>query len=215
MAPFLKDELKNGPIDFEYISHTPFQSFSKNDGGTYQAGEITVKARSTGQARKEKIFNVTFYQGFTKRLFTGCLVRAELDGKYVNWTVLPTGEAALDVPTNNSQQVRSERNLEKSSDAQEEKSIAICLQGFAQAFIIQGMSLEDAMANAVKARRMLMLKAVEIHTGIPAPSHSAQLLAETNKIFGSDDQIPLPDKKIVEEDPSDGFGNMSYTDTLQ
>lgn len=149
--PFLSDLLANGPIDFEYISHSPFQSFAKKTGGTYEAGELTIKTRSTGAISKEKIFNEAFYRGFTKSLTPGCLIRATKEGKYVNWSLVPSGEESLAVPSRpNSAQVKDERSYTEGNLEQKAKQKQISLAGVYQARLNSGMETDKARAAAIE-----------------------------------------------------------------
>lgn len=187
MPKYLSDLLEAGPIDFVYLDHSPYQSFTKKDGGAYQAGELTLKTRATGAISKEKIFNEAFYNGFVKKLTPGCLVRASKDGKYVKWELVPSGEASQAAPVRSNQaQVKSEREYTATNDAQEEKSIAISLQGFMQQIlprlistnpegITDNEAISRSLALAVSAREDCLKKAKEIHTG-----------KLEDKIFGED-----------------------------
>jgi hypothetical protein len=144
--PFLKDELKNiGYLDFEFVSCSPWQVFSKKDGGTYSAGELTVRLRSTNALRKEKLFNEKFYRGFTKDLTPGCLVRAELAGEFVNWSQLPTADMPQMPQTkSNYEQVKDERSVtEHQQSFDKDKTVhdfKLGLAGIVQAMLIRGMS---------------------------------------------------------------------------
>jgi hypothetical protein len=194
--PFLSETLQSGPIDFIYLSHSPYQSFSKKAGGTYMAGELTIKTRSTGAISKEKIFNEAFYQGFTKRLTPGCLIRAQLspkNPKNIDWEILPTGDAGLDVPQmSNGKQVKIEREYSHSNDEQAEKSIAISLQGLVQAYVSRGGELtgeallREALSFAANARDAINKKAHEIHAG---PSLKEEL----------DAFAPPPESPVIDE----------------
>jgi len=62
----------------------------------------------------------------------------------------------------NTAETRQERKQDTYEQEQKEKSIAICLQGFMQAFIINGLQWEVALQAAVEAREALLAKAKEL-----------------------------------------------------
>lgn len=182
---FLKDQLRQCQyIDFKFISASPWQSFSKKDGGTYQAGELSLKVRATGEQTKEKIFNEKFFKGFTKDLMEGAIVRAELDGQYVNWTKVPMGEEAANVPQKkNTESIRDERQYSEGIVQQNEKGIEIGLRGVAQALIAKGMTVEAALAEAERTHHLFATAAKRIANG---DSPSISLPPEVQAVFGDD-----------------------------
>lgn len=204
--PFLSELLSNGPIDFEYVSHSPYQTFTKKAGGTYMAGELTLKTRSDGKISKEKIFNEAFYYGLTKRLTPGCLVRASQSSqnpKNVDWLVLPSGEESLALPQqNNTQQVKNERAYTESNDEQAIKSITIHLNGLFQAYVSNPQLcsredtshdeiIDDALSFAESARRAINARAKALHMGISLPVQTTKI-EEVEAAFGDDEQAPFP-----------------------
>jgi hypothetical protein len=186
---FLKDQLKECEyIDFKVVSWSPWQSFSKKDGGTYQAGELHLKVRATGEQTKEKIFNEKFYKGFTKDLAEGALVRAKLDGQFVNWEKLPMGEASSTVPhKSNTQEVKDERTFTANIVKETEKSIEIGLRGVAQALIIKGLTVDEALNEAERTHPLFAAAAKRLANGESPDTSVKPELNEAQKVFFADD----------------------------
>jgi len=92
--------------------------------------------------------------------------------KFNTWTDTEGAEArAARAPqgiTNTAVTAR-EKNVEEYKEHQEEKNIQIALQGFMQAFIIQGKDAKEALALAIEARNMLLQAVAEIRIGLHTP----------------------------------------------
>lgn len=112
------------------------------------------------------------------------VVRQESDknGKRITflvWTPTEGAEARLAANPprqSNTQQTATQREMKGQKEEQEEKSIAISLQGFMQAYVsgtshvdkhnTEGTLVSEALAFAVKARAACLRKAKELHLGI-------------------------------------------------
>lgn len=118
MPTYLKDKLKNGPIDFEFIARSAeITDVSKSTGRPYSYYNYTLKLRSTGDQCVERVM------GGDHRACAGVqpgqLIRASLNDKgYPTFNPMPTGEAGLQVPTNNGQQVKSEKEYAEGCKAE-------------------------------------------------------------------------------------------------
>ncbi len=172
MAKYLNEILaeQGSPIDFTFVARSELLTKKKKDGGTYQAYEYTFL--NGGTVHKENIFPKTHDLVLTKAVKDD-VCRASLNGQWVNWEILPRGEAVLSMPNpSNYQAAKSEKAVASVDREQKEKSIAICLQGFAQAYITgraktfhtenDDQLLASALTFAVKARTALLAKAADI-----------------------------------------------------
>lgn len=145
---------------------------------------------ATGRSHSESLFDTTFKYDL-KGVKVGDTVEVFVkENGYLGYRILnASAEAAIERPSQTPyRQVQNERAATKSLNDQDEKSIAICLQGFMQAFIIQGRDIPAALTGAVEARERLVAKAKEIHTGIPAqpqaaPDDSADLFPANDPNF--------------------------------
>lgn len=101
---------------------------------------------------------------------------------FLVWTPTEGAEARLaaNPPVqSNTRQTATQRDLKEREEERELKDISICLQGFAQAFIIKGSDPTAAISQAVIARSLLLKAAKEAHLGIPSlpePSVDAESL---------------------------------------
>lgn len=158
MAKYLKDILveKKTPIDFEFVTRSELLTKQKRDGGTYQIYEYSFLTRVDSQLHKENIFPEA-HDAVLCRAVKGDLCRAELEkGKWVKWSILPRGEAALDIPTPPvSRQNSAERAVTASDKAQKERETRISLAGLMQAHICAGKTNQEALAEALLAKDML------------------------------------------------------------
>lgn len=198
MTPvYLSDILKaSGPIDFEFIARGAPQQGTSKAGKPYQFWEYTVRSRSTGQQSVERLFE--FDHKKFAGIVAGQLMRASINAKgFVQWDPSPTGEAVLQQPHNNSREVRGERQyteqVQARDEAKELKDIQICLQGYSQAYIIQGKNGEEALKLAEEDRARLLRRSSEIRIGVGPMSHSPAQIQEVNEKFGTDQSAPLPD----------------------
>lgn len=130
---------------------------------------------------------------------------ANKDGRRITfnvWSPVDGAEArqAANPPLqSNTRQTATQREMKEHKEEQEEKSIAISLQGFMQQIIpalIETWAddlgnfehhkiINEALEIAVKAREACLKKAKEIHHGISLPQPSTSI-DEVNKVFGSD-----------------------------
>lgn len=117
---------------------------------------------------------------------------------YLEWVPLDGAEARLaanpPVRTNTSQS-KADKDYEERQKEQEEKSIAISLQGFMQQIIPvlrqkssapDEMLIDEALALAVRAREACLRQAKLIHLGIPSAPVLKTKLEEAEAIFGSE-----------------------------
>lgn len=164
----LKDMGPNTFLDFKYVAHGTLQEEKYHN--------YTLLIPATGKETVERIYKWDHEK--LGNLIQGTTLRASLNAKgYVAWTRAPTGESVLSDPNTNYQSVKNERAYSQAEDErkfeQEEKSIAISLQGFAQAFVIGQSTLnahgegadvlvDRSIAFAVKAREALLKKAHDI-----------------------------------------------------
>ncbi len=128
--------------------------------------------------------------------------QTKADGKRIQFLVWTPTEgtearaAATPQPQSNTRQTATQREMKENKENQEEKSIAICLQGFMQAYIAgtdfgtgninSSGAVEQSLAYAVQAREALLKKAKEIHSGIPEMKHDPITAAEAAAAFGDD-----------------------------
>jgi hypothetical protein len=108
------------------------------------------------------------------------------------WTPKEGAEARLAANPplqKNTQQTASQHEMKEREEKQEQKSIEICLQGFAQTFIIQGKTIDEALSLAVEARKKLIAKSGEVRLGITMPVQSTSI-DTVNEAFGI--EAPLP-----------------------
>jgi hypothetical protein len=111
---------------------------------------------------------------------------------YPVWTPKEGAEAraaANPQPMSNTRQTATQNELKEQQQHREEKDIQIALQGFAQAYIIQGMDIDKALESAVIARKKLIAKAGEVYHGITMPTPSVSI-DTVNEAFG--DTPPPP-----------------------
>lgn len=155
--PFLIDTLKqSGPIDFTFVSRSPLLNLKKKDGGYYEAYEYTFTVG--GKERKEKIFPGDHDYVLSKaELHQVC--RAEVNPqkpKFVKWTLIPFGEAALSVPkpASNTQMNKNAGAYNDSQDAEQSKWDKIALSKIVHEFMkagyASGKSIETCAEDAEK-----------------------------------------------------------------
>jgi len=84
--------------------------------------------------------------------------------------------------------VKGERTATSIINKDDEKGIQIGLQGFMQAFIIQGKELDEALELAVEAHAKVKNKAREINSGITMLKHDPDTVAKVEQVFGEDSQ---------------------------
>jgi len=163
MQPSMKNLLQGGPIDFQVEYVGPLQEFPKKDGGTYEAHEVKLMTRSNSE-----VYSARWFAYDVLNFKVGDLVRGELNAKgWPAWSPIESGETV-----NNYQQVKAERAVADVVHKEDVKSIAISLQGLAQAYVnansdmyrIQGeettvnmgLLAEDAVIFAKIAREKIL-----------------------------------------------------------
>lgn len=121
------------------------------------------------------------------------------NGKLIHflvWTPTEGAEARLaaNPPVmSNTRETATQREMKDRDEEREQKDIQICLQGFAQAYIIQGKNGEEALKLAEEDRARLIKRSGEIRIGVGPLSHSPAQVQVVNEIFGADQSAPLPD----------------------
>lgn len=155
MPKYLIDVLKEqgSPIDFTFISRSPLLNLKKKDGGYYEVYEYTFTVG--GKERIERIFPKTHDFVLSKaQLHQVC--RAEVDGQYVKWTLIPFGEDALKVPkpASNTQMIKNAGAYNESQDAEQSKWDKIALSKIVHEFMkagyASGKSIETCAEDAEK-----------------------------------------------------------------
>ncbi len=147
--PYLSETLKQtGPLDFVFISRSELVTKKKKAGGTYDTYEYVFKSRAD-----EKMFNENIHPKTHEIVLHtadfGDICRAELDGKYVNWTVLKgQGDQTPPPKQTNYQQVKAERKFSAIQDA---TVLSQILHGFIEGGLASGKTPEEAGRNAILA----------------------------------------------------------------
>ena len=126
----------------------------------------------------------------------------------IYWSPKEGAEARMNAnpqPMGNTALAKQDKQIDEYKSAQDEKGIAICLQGFMQQILpslvdkegndgpyyTQDQCVELALDFAVKAREALLKKAKEIHTGIPGLKYDPITAAEALKAFAPDNSATL------------------------
>lgn len=118
----LKAYLKSGPLDVEYVSHNgPVNKVSKTTNKPYTAFIYNFRLRSTGETFEQMLFDSDHRRiGYVG---PNALIRITANEKgYPAYTVLPTGEASMNVPQpKNTAQVATERRITQEVRNDDEK----------------------------------------------------------------------------------------------
>lgn len=151
-------------LDFEFLGSSSFRARERKNGSPYNAGELLLKIRSTGKETKEMVFNQLYFDKLVKTLTPGCLVRATLNARgFVDWSLVPSGEAALDLPKNtNAQEVKTEREFSGSLDTQVIKNNCITLQAVVKSMLEAGRTVEEVKEQAPDLVRWINATAIEL-----------------------------------------------------
>ena len=144
------------------------------NGKKYRKVEFVFPA--TGKTHEEGVFefNFTGPRASLAGLKVGDMIETKLDGDWPVFKILSSdAENTVQPSQTNSGQVKSERAATNGIKEQEEKSIAICLQGFMQAYISNtykaGLNdsheqiIVDSVSFAAKAREACLNKAKSIY----------------------------------------------------
>jgi hypothetical protein len=189
MATYLKDILAliPGNTVTARVDEIGPQETNKNGKNFHK---IKFWFPSTGKDITEGVFDFNFGdKGSLRGMQVGNMVEIKLDKGWPVYKLLSaTAETATVQPSQSSfQQVKSERAateaINEREEKQEQKSIEICLQGFAQAFIIQGKTIDEALSLAVEARKKLIAKSGEVRLGITMPVQTTSI-EEVESAFG-------------------------------
>lgn len=159
---YLKDILaEKAPhmIDFEFVSRTDLITKKKKDGGTYDVYEYNFL--NSAVLHTENIFPKTHDKVLTWAV-KGDICRAELDGTYVNWSILPRGEAVLDLPHPTPTQAKKAGQAIQEMDlAGRTRDISIVLQAFTKSWIEGGVAQTPEQADSLaRAQFVLHQKSV-------------------------------------------------------
>lgn len=197
----IKAYLKSGPVDVEYVSHTgPTDKVSKA-GKAYTAYTYKFRLRSTGETFEQMLFDSDHRRiGYVG---PNALIRITSNEKgYPAYTVLPTGDAALNIPQpKNTAQVATERAITKEvqeqSLEQKARQKQISLAGVYQARINSGMPTAEARAAAIEDVAWLEKTAANLAVNdginqepkfaddVPVVLHESSVtIEEVNKAFG-------------------------------
>lgn len=144
--------------------------------------KVEFQFPSTGKTMEEGIFEFNFTppRGNLANLKVGDTIETKLDDKgWPVFKIITSGEGPSTASQSNFNQVKSERvasqAITKGNAEQEEKSIAISLQGFMQQILPvlrqktaapDEMVVKEALDLAVLAREACLKKAKEIHAGV-------------------------------------------------
>ncbi len=171
--------------------------------------KVTFFFPSTGKEFVEGIFEFNFNgpRGNLVGMKPGDTVEMKMDGDWVAYKLITTTETTTNQSQSNGEQVKSERAASDGVCQNEEKQVAIQLNGLFQAYVSsqshgplpqsqrEGL-IAEALSFAVAAREAINRKAHELYTGIPPlPTHSPEKIAEVNAAF----DVPAPEAPFTSE----------------
>jgi hypothetical protein len=178
---FLKREaLNDGPVNFMYHGHVGPQTKQKRAGGTYDVYSFDLETTSNSERNLYDISPKSVEIGGLLDAEKGDTVQAFPNGEWVNWKLIPRQSEPTDyVPpsSGSKEQVTSANTLKDVNQSQEEKSIAISLQGYAQSYstgiLASNLEISDedlkngAIDFAADMRERTLKKAREIYISQP------------------------------------------------
>lgn len=158
MPKYLKEILAehNAPMDMEFVNRSELLKKEKRGGGTYECYEYNFLV--DGNLHQEKIFPTSHPRGADKILAQaqkGDICRAQLNAKgFVDWSILPRGEAVLQVPH---PPVTKAIQMERQVVKEDRKTLAhdwkLGIAGLLQAHLISGKEVGEARRLAIEDAR--------------------------------------------------------------
>lgn len=159
MSYFKKEDVGEGLV-FKYLGGS-VKTKKKKDGSSYEIYEMMVEFQDGTTDTRDIFLKSAEFGGIYnpengESIASGRQVQAYVNGDFVNYKVLPEGEAVLQEPQpSNYQQNKQTKVVKENMNAEEEKWHAIAvskiIHNFMRDFITQGSTSKEAADKSVIA----------------------------------------------------------------